>query len=150
MSIPILSTSKPCNRRDQLFRLLKGDECARNSLVFSAYRARSSYSRRTTGSAGHVGWDDENYRKVPGTTYGSTDHRAYNVRFITSAPPNVLASRYTILVLVLPILLIMYELEMTSFVFKSGSGIEFRFPVLDTHSPESDAKISLPSWASMI
>ena len=41
-------------------------------------------------------------------------------------------------------------LEMTSFVFKSGSGIELRFPVLDTHDPESDAKISLPSWASMI
>ena len=100
-----------------------------------------------------MGWDDENYRKVPGTTYRncrSTDHRAYNVRFITSAPPNVFASRYTILVLVLPILLIMYELEMTSFVFKSGSGIELRFLVLDTHGPESDAKISLSLWASMI
>ena len=55
----ILSTSKTCNRLDQFLRLVKGDVCARNPLIFSSHRVRSSYSLRSTRSAGHVGWDDE-------------------------------------------------------------------------------------------
>lgn len=41
---------------------------------------------------------------------------------------------------------------MNAFVFKLGSGIELPFPVpeLDAQGPESDAKISLPSWAPML
>lgn len=59
---------------------------------------------------------------------------------------------HTVLVLVLPILLIMHGLKMNAFVFKLGSGIEVRFPVLEltAQGPESDAKTSLPSWAPML
>ena len=45
------------------------------------------------------------------------------------------------------ILLIIYKLKMNTFIFKLGSGIEVRFPVLELNAqgPELDTKTSLPS-----
>ena len=72
----ILSTSKTCNRLDQFLRLVKGDICTHNPLIFSSHRVRSSYSGRSTRSAGHVGCS---FRVEP--------------NFIISAPQNLLASQ---------------------------------------------------------
>lgn len=89
----ILSTSKTCNRLDQFLRLVKGDICARNPLIFSSHRVRSSYSGRSTRITGHVGRDDENYRKVPGLTCRNCRSTSLSSRFnfISSAPQILLA-----------------------------------------------------------
>jgi len=150
----ILSTSKVCNRLDQFLRLLKGDICAHNPLIFSSHKVRSSYSGRSTRSAGHVGSDDENYRKVLGGSFFRAKLTSLLVLLKTCLPlkRKLSLALHNVLVLVFPILLIMHKLKINAFVFKLGSRIELRFPVLelDAQGPELDAKISLPSWAPML
>ncbi len=129
----ILLTSKICNHLDQFLRLLKGDICAHNPLIFSSHKVRSLYSRRSTRSASYVGSNDENYRKVLGGNSFRVELTSLLVLLKTCLPlkRKLSLALHNVLVLVFPILLIMHELKMNAFVFKLGLRIELRFPILE-------------------